>query len=153
MLSETSRVATLVGFVGLVLGAVLGAAVDNYLERDRNLEKSVYEKQADAIVRMMGGSDTTPLEKINYGRKLIALTGNPETVRAVKTWMKWEDRTLKNVDTCRGRDERIEVFHRMRLSMRAASQRSWSWLPWARSSDELSADVVWEVFNRCLFKN
>lgn len=66
-MSESSRVATLVGLFGLVLGAILGASIDNFLERGRNFEKTIYEKQAAAIARLVGGDGGGPSRRLIAG--------------------------------------------------------------------------------------
>ncbi len=95
MKPSTSRVATLVGLLGLVMGALLGAFADNFLERGRNFEKSVYDREAKAIRQMLASSERGPNGEINAGRKLLAITADKETVLAIREWMIWEKRTEK----------------------------------------------------------
>ena len=160
MTSETSRVATLVGLLGLILGAVLGATIDNYLERGRNFEKAVYDRQANAIVQLMASNESGPNAEINSGRKLLALTADAGTVLAIRDWMAWEQQTEKDrgitdyekgkMHTCRGSDKRIEIYHRLRQSMRGEGRSWFDWLPIGRDN-RLSPETVWEVYQRCLF--
>ena len=158
---KTSRVATLVGLLGLTLGAVLGAGVDNFLERGRNFEKSIYERQADAILQLVIGKQGGPNAEINSGRMLLALTADAGTVRAIRAWMKWEQNTEKErgitdhkhgkMHTCGERDKDLmDIYVRLRESMRGEG-RSWlDWLPLI-GPDKVHADTVWEVYRRCLF--
>jgi len=159
-MSESSRVATLVGLFGLVFGAILGASIDNFLERGRNFEKAIYEKQAAAIARLVGGNGVGPFAEVNRGRKLIALTADGDVIRAIRSWMVWEKSTEAQrgiteykdgkMHTCANGDPRIKIFSELRKSMRARNRSLFDWLPWIKRPAPVSDVTVWEVFVRCL---
>lgn len=156
MVGESSRVAAMVGFVGLVLGAVLGAFVNNQLERNREFELRIYERQTAAILDLLPGNDSPngPYARANRNRQLIALTGNPDLMQAMRDWIRWEDRNpdkvANAVDLCR-KDERKDIFLRIRRSLRLHQADSWTnWLGYAPQT--VSDKQFWEVFARCLYK-
>lgn len=110
---------------------------------------------------MVGGNESGPNSEINFGRKLLAITGDAKTVRAIREWMVWEKSTEVERDitryedgkmhTCGKRDDRIGIYYRLRQSIRGDRRGWFDWLPWIAQGKKLSPETVWEVFNRCLY--
>lgn len=177
MIAESSRVAALFGFLGLVAGALGGTWVDNTLQRDRDIERYLFQLRLEGIQSFLKGQagiggmdpkDNThihPRERTNYGRYLIAISAPPEWVGAVRAWMVNERKRQHKegsgvvpVDVCQPSDaESFEFYYQMRQALFEGSKEYHFFDKYAlfkrqRDPDEeqKQKQLVGEVAVRCL---
>lgn len=163
MVSESSRVAALFGFLGLVAGALGGSYVDNYLQRDRDIERYLFQLRLEGIQSFLQGQagigginpkdDTpiTPLQRTNYGRYLIAVSGPPKWVNAVHNWMQEEQKHGKQFNRCNNVGiASFDFYYNLRQALFENSGRYWFGL--VRQRDQIDRQTIGEVAVHCLSK-
>ena len=143
----TGRIAALFGAVGLIVGAIVGPTLENFLSIDREIGKEINRLQLDGIESFLEGKATGDTHRINKGQTFIAVYGKLDLIESMRGWMVYEQETFNNVDTCNEKDRSLSAYSQMRKSVAARSR-----LPLGGVQlENVPPKLLFEVATRCLF--
>lgn len=143
----TGRIAALFGAVGLIVGAIVGPTLENFLSIDREIGREINRLQLDGIESFLNGQATGDTKQVNKGRTFIAVYGRLDLIEAMREWMVYEQATFNNVDSCNDKDKSLSTYSQMRKAVSARSR-----LPLGGVQlKEIPPKLLFEVATRCLF--
>lgn len=135
--------------IGLMIGGIMGAATENWLNDRREMRREIYEMRQEGLRLFTRGRTNNNVAEINAGRHMLALYGSPQLVGSLRRWMTTET----NVQDCDTSDPAFRFYVTARKEMPTEGFSLFDTVTGKTSQDELPPQTYGEVAVRCLIRN